>query len=223
MTMKTLIEPVLNALNSRLEPLGFKRNKYGRVWNRMIENYIDIIELQKSGFSNSLTVNCGVSCMDVYRITWGKEPKKIMIPAEGIVEIRLGHLVYGKDTWWEYEEILDSPGILIDPVMSGGVSFCEKMHSENEIMSSLEKERFLPACRRLEYVVLLCKHGEKKKAEELINKEKVDYMKVMIRLKYKTEEKFYNREVGLWDIRLKEIEQKYGLSIIHDLRKLYSL
>ena len=48
-------------------------------------------------------------------------------------------------------------------------------------------------------------------------------MKVMIRLKYKTEEKFYNREVGLWDIRLKEIEQKYGLSIIHDLRKLYSL
>jgi len=64
---------------------------------------------------------------------------------------------------------------------------------------------------------------EKKKAEELINKEKVDYMKVMIRLKYKTEEKFYNREVGIWDIKLKEIEQKYGLSIIHDLRKLYSL
>lgn len=48
--MKTLIEPVLNALNARLEPLGFKRNKYGRAWNRMIENYIDIIEYKSQDF-----------------------------------------------------------------------------------------------------------------------------------------------------------------------------
>jgi len=119
-------KPIIQRTDEVLRPLGFFRHK--ATWNRSSEPFVDVIEIQKSKSGDTVTVNAGVLHPGVHKQCWGTELPAIIQEPECIVRARIGHLVEGKDIWWQLNDpatLNEIPEKLITYVLP----FLARMHS----------------------------------------------------------------------------------------------
>lgn len=94
-------------LHPILKPLGFKRK--GLVWNRVRNEFVDVIKLQSSKYSNALdkiiTGNVALAIPEFSKIIFNREPS-FFIDADGIFNIRFGRFYTENafDKWWTVNE-----------------------------------------------------------------------------------------------------------------------
>jgi hypothetical protein len=94
------IKTVISHLDRDLLNAGFVRK--GTTWNRISGNFVDMINAQKSKDGEAFTLNVGVAHRRLYRIFWGKELPPFIDESSCVVRARIGHLLDGKDLWWEF-------------------------------------------------------------------------------------------------------------------------
>jgi hypothetical protein len=90
---------VIGRLDESLKPLGFKRHK--ATWNRRAGDVVEVIDVQVSKTSETITLNAGVLDMGVHVKLWGREPPAFVEEPDCTVRARVGELIDGKDLWWQ--------------------------------------------------------------------------------------------------------------------------
>jgi hypothetical protein len=122
MSTKTVIE----RLNDELNPLGFERQKM--TWNRKLDSFIDVVDVQTSKTTDTVTVNAGVVHPNAHAKCWGNTFPQFIEEPSCTVRARIGQLIDGKDQWWPLnatnvaDEIVEKVRIYVLP-------FLEAMHS----------------------------------------------------------------------------------------------
>lgn len=158
----------ISALDSLLVPNHFERR--GRVWNRNVDGYIDVVDLQLSKYGDSFTVNIGVLDEDIYEACWGHTCLVFYDEASCTVRERLGVLVAGRDTWWDIRDH-NSAGLIAARVQEFAMNFFDQSHSPEAM------ERFLRSDggRRVRYppesiylALILMKMGKRVEACRLL-------------------------------------------------------
>jgi hypothetical protein len=128
------VTPLLRALNTVLSPLRFSRKK--RTWNRWIDLFVDVVDIQVATTGDAVTLNVGVLHPNVYATCWGKPAPTFIDEASCTVRARIGQLIDGRDLWWS----LDDPDLcadIVDAARTHALPFLERMHSPSAM------ERFL--------------------------------------------------------------------------------
>lgn len=97
-------------------------------WNRLVDSFVDVVDLQISKAGDTITVNAGVVDVDVHTILWGRKPPEFVEQPACTVCIRIGELIDGKDMWWRLSdhETVHSVGA---NVAARVLPFLERMHS----------------------------------------------------------------------------------------------
>lgn len=142
MTISAIIEP----LDHLLKPLGFERRQ--RIWNRPIDRFVDVVDVQVSKAGGTFTINAGVVDLDAYKILWGRKPDEFVEQPMCTVCARIGELTDGKDKWWKIE----SPSVagdVGDHVASHLAPFFERMHNREAMKQwfvdhDVKKKRYPP-------------------------------------------------------------------------------
>ncbi len=143
-----------------LKPLGFRRK--GRVFNRVTaDGLVQAIGMQlgqyelgvddvfpggpSSSFYGRFTINLGVIIPCVNEMEHGALPREFYQDYQGQIRARVGHLAFGKDTWWELSKDprLRAPEI-IALVESHGLAFLERYGSHDAILARYEEDGELP-------------------------------------------------------------------------------
>ena len=95
---------VKSIISPRLKLLGFKKSNLN--YNRKLDKLIHCIKIQKSQWNHSelisFTVNYGFFNDAIYKINWNKQDlPKFINDYDCFAWGRTGHLIYGKDYWYE--------------------------------------------------------------------------------------------------------------------------
>lgn len=133
MNTKNIISP----LDKLLKPLGFNRKK--TTWNRELDTFVDVIDVQVDKLKSAITVNAGVFNKYVHHKCWGEVTPAFIEEPLCTVRTRIGQLVEGKDLWWSLEEesdISEKINIYIFP-------FFEQMHNSTAMEQFLNDSRVI--------------------------------------------------------------------------------
>jgi hypothetical protein len=95
------LKAVVAQVGAMLKPLGFSRKN--ATWNRQSGSFVQVINLQSSQFSETLTANLGVFDKEIYERFWKRSPAGVVREADCIVRSRSGELMDGFDRWWAVE------------------------------------------------------------------------------------------------------------------------
>lgn len=161
--------PLVTLLDATLVPSGFIRQ--GHTWNRRIDPYVDVIDVQQNKAGDAVTLNCGVLHFDVHRDCWGNDAKEFVEEPACTVRARIGDLIGGRDLWWRIEEAAIPVDIIAAIVRTAALPFLERMHSETEMESLLsrsqvEKKKYPPPIIYL--AALKCRRGDKESASAML-------------------------------------------------------
>lgn len=151
-----------------LKPLGFK--KQGLTWQRASGAFIDLVDLQVSQFDRAFTINLGVGIPTISEeIFISKKAAKYAV--DGLVEARLGGLVYdGKDYWWSKDKPLEVQDA-VEKLQIHGPAYFEKYHDASVMIQTLEagKHGIRLTFPKSFYLALLhIQFGDKQKGCELL-------------------------------------------------------
>jgi Domain of unknown function (DUF4304) len=106
MSKKLIIEQV----DAVLKPLGFLRR--GDVWNRLMDNLVEVVDVQFSKNADSYTLNAGVLDKAAHQIFWDEQPPEFVEQPQCTIGVRVGNLLDGKDKWWALDDTMDDAGQL---------------------------------------------------------------------------------------------------------------
>jgi hypothetical protein len=95
------MKAVVAYLGAMLKPLGFSRKNAN--WNRQSGSFVQVINLQSSQFSETLTANLGVFDKGIYERFWRRSPAGVIREVDCIVRARIGELMGSGDRWWSSE------------------------------------------------------------------------------------------------------------------------
>jgi|SoiMethySBSTD1v2_1073268.scaffolds.fasta_scaffold142893_3 hypothetical protein len=164
MTTNTLV----SRLNSLLSPIGFMRKGYA--WNREVDTFTDVIDIQPSKFDQAFTLNAAVAHRKLYKLCWGREAPEFMDEPMGIVRSRVGELIDNKDLWWPLGDVSGADDA-VDKTLAYIVPFLNRAHSLEAIerflvTKGVEKQSYpLPVI----YLALVrCELGDKPACCELL-------------------------------------------------------
>jgi len=129
-------KPVVNLLDELLKPLGFGRKKM--TWNRRVNGFVDVVDLQQSNAGDALTVNVGVMHSEVHGICWGNIPPLFVEEPTCTVRSRIGQLRDGRDLWWRGEMEDVAPNV-VALVRESVLPFLDQMHSPDAMAEHLER------------------------------------------------------------------------------------
>jgi hypothetical protein len=130
------VKQVISALDAGLEPIGFTRRK--SVWNRRIDDVVEVIDVQVSTSGDTVTVNAGVLDPTVHEAIWGEEPPKFVEEPLSTVRARIGELLDRKDRWWQLGSE-QAVGEIVDTVTQVVLPFLQRMHHRGEMASWLDR------------------------------------------------------------------------------------
>jgi len=122
MTKQTIIA----RLDRVLKPVGFVRRKAR--WNRRVDVFVDVIDLQISKDGDTITVNAGVLDTVVHVTLWGGATPAFVDETLCTVRARIGALIDDKDKWWELGARRSADDIA-DEVSARVLPFLERLHS----------------------------------------------------------------------------------------------
>lgn len=122
-------------LDRMLEPLGFVRHK--ATWNRRIETFVDVIDMQISKARNDVTINAGVLDIGVHSIYEGRETADVVEEPSCTVRARIGDLIDGKDKWWQIDKSHEAAEDMATQVANRVLPFFERLHSTEAMVTWL--------------------------------------------------------------------------------------
>jgi hypothetical protein len=117
---------IVTSLDRVLKPLGFVRRK--GTWNRTVEMFVDVLDIQISKNGDTATLNAGVLEKSVYTECWGKELDEFVEEPFCTVRARIGELIDGKDKWWPVGHN-ETDGDMAAHISKFFLPFFEKLHS----------------------------------------------------------------------------------------------
>ena len=137
---------VITKLDQLLKPLLFKRRR--STWNRRLNSFVDVIDVQVSKSHDALTVNVGVTDADVYALLWGASLPEFVIQPRCTVCLRIGTLIDDRDRWW----LLNSPSTaddMVEDVTRYVLPFFARRHTREALKqwltdSAVVKKRYPP-------------------------------------------------------------------------------
>jgi hypothetical protein len=135
---KNSLQTIKKTLDVLLLAEGFHPNK--SAWLRPKNNFIDVIDLQTSKFTNEFTLNTGIYKSDFHEEIYGSLPKSIFA-ANCIIEKRAGALANNDlDYWWSF----NSPDVGYEVqacVQNYVLPFLDAHHSLEAMIEFLEHKR----------------------------------------------------------------------------------
>jgi hypothetical protein len=141
------MKSVLLRLDKELVPLGFVRQQ--RTWNRRRKQFVDVIDIQRSKFSATVTLNIGVLDDQAYFVCWGCNPEPFVDEANCTARARIGDLLDGRDKWWDIDG-QNAADELVDCIKNQALPFFEHMHSPDKmcdrLMITSRSGKFPPDC-----------------------------------------------------------------------------
>ena len=132
-------KPLISALDGVLRPCGFFRHKH--TWNRKSPPFVDSIDFQKSDFTNSITINCGVLHTDAYRICWNEDVGAVVYVPNCAIQVRIGRLMDGLDHWWECKDCVLPVDEIAGNVQAFVLPFLDTLHSETAMENYLVQKQ----------------------------------------------------------------------------------
>ena len=114
--MKLLNEFIETYITSELKAEGFR--KKGTTWNRLNNDIIEVIDVQKGRIKNDggvdFTINIGLWIEDVWRLCWDKPTLGFVKEEDCFPRFRIGFLLENYkakflDKWWVLSEKKDMP------------------------------------------------------------------------------------------------------------------
>ncbi len=126
-----------------LKGVGF--SKKGLTWNRNIDGYIHVINIQPSHLDNDsktdFTVNIGILLPDIWETFWDKQVPKFVKEENCYPRFRLGELLAGfngkcRDKWWtlSVEKDVDVVGKELETIINDTcLPFFDKAKSISDI------------------------------------------------------------------------------------------
>ena len=148
-------------MNKILTPLGFVRK--GRMWNRDVGVFTDVIDLQISKEGDGMTINSGVLHPDIYKRCWAKAAPQFVDESSCTVRARIGQLIDRKDVWWLFSEV-NTPDDIAVKVIDHVIPFLDSMHSVEAMERFLEKSQVTKYGYPLPIIILALlkwEHGDK--------------------------------------------------------------
>lgn len=127
----------ISTLDRLLKPLGFARKK--TTWNRVVGQFVDVLDVQLSKYANSLTLNAGVLEKKVYRECWGKKAEEFVEEPFCVVRVRIGELIDQKDKWWSIDDG-EAAEDIVNNVKKLILPFFERLHSLDAMRQWLIQE-----------------------------------------------------------------------------------
>jgi|APAra7269096661_1048516.scaffolds.fasta_scaffold00096_4 hypothetical protein len=131
-----LMNKIILEIDNLLERYGFRR--MGTTWNRVLCDFVDVIDLQLSKSRNAFAINVGVAEKSVLVKCWGSDSLEFVDEASCTIRARLGELMCGRDVWWP---LTGKGGIdeIINGIDNTAIPFLEINHSVDRMIDSLEK------------------------------------------------------------------------------------
>ena len=130
------VKSVKLMLSPSLKAKGFKSRN--TAWNRSVEDFIDVLDLQESKDRSACTLNVGVCHTGTFKKCWGKGPKPFVDEADCVVRSRIGLLIGERDVWWP-EDDPEAPERLHELVSNVALPFLDRMHSLESMRQFLEE------------------------------------------------------------------------------------
>lgn len=96
---------IVKRLHGLLKPIGFI--KQGATWNRPLDQFIDVVNIQTSKSWDAVTVNAGVVYPAAFTKCREEDLPRFIAEPKCTVRARIGELIDGKDMWWN----LTSPDV----------------------------------------------------------------------------------------------------------------
>jgi hypothetical protein len=121
---------IISQLDHELALRGFSRK--GATWNRHNGSLVEVVDLQSSRHSSSVTMNAGVLCPQAHLVCWGRDAEPFVEEPFCTVRARIGQLMDNRDLWWSTnsesaaDEIIDHLERIVLP-------FLERMQSLEEM------------------------------------------------------------------------------------------
>jgi len=137
---------IIRRLHRLLEPVGFIQH-HG-VWNRKVNSFVDVVDIQVSKAGDAVTTNAGVLDLDVHAVLWDDVPAEFVEQPICTVSTRIGELVDGRDKWWQ----IDNFGVaddLAENITVHVLPFLERLHAREAmrqwlIASDVMKKSYPP-------------------------------------------------------------------------------
>jgi hypothetical protein len=124
-------QSIVDHVTALLQPLGFQHRK--ATWNRRVGvAAVQVLNIQTDKSSERVTVNLGLTDLEVTGIVWGKPMSRFVAEPSCIVRSRLGELVDRRDKWWEISAPTASAEISA-LILEVGLPFLER-HASRESM-----------------------------------------------------------------------------------------
>lgn len=132
---------VVDGLDAALRPLGFRRRR--NTWNRTVEAFVDVIDVQRSKSRTHIWVNLGVADPETYKRTWDAELPAFVDEGLCTVRERLGILLTGLDRYWDLDEP-SAPINIRTAIVETGLPFLDRMHGREALVDFLVDRPRLP-------------------------------------------------------------------------------
>ncbi|WP_137387970.1 DUF4304 domain-containing protein [Rhodoligotrophos defluvii] len=91
---------IITKADQLLKPLGFKRHK--ATWNRRMDGFIDVVDLQASKSGDSFLINSGVLDLEVEAIYRGHSISGFVYEPYCTLRMQFGELRTGRPAWWDF-------------------------------------------------------------------------------------------------------------------------
>ena len=167
------VTSLAQSLHAVLRPRGFR--KKGARWNRASGSFVDVIDIQKSQWSFSFTVNCGVFLPSAYTLLWEKQPAKFVSEVSCTVRSRIGGLIDDHDLWWDVKQETIPQDVIDDVVTKVEayvLPFLDGLHSLKAMEAYLvEKQvaKYGMCPEAIFLAILICQNGRRDEALALMN------------------------------------------------------
>jgi hypothetical protein len=182
---------VISDLDRLLKPLGFSRRKF--TWNREVERFVDVLDVQISKAEDAMTLNVGVLERDIYATCWPQEAGEFIDEPACTVRARVGELIDGKDRWWPIDKT-SAADEMRTAVLEFVIPFLQRMHSLEDMAqwlrtTNVEGKKYPPPIICL--AILEHRVGQQAKA-----------CSILAELEQKA--------VDGWKLRVQEVSKKIG-------------
>lgn len=119
----------ISEIKKQLNLIAARSNFTGRrgVWNRRLQGFIDVLELQFDKNNSSFTLNVGVADTTAYKLCFDKESTEFLEQPMCTVSLRVGDLLDGNDKWWPIDNSV-SINDAIEIVKNIILPYYEEMH-----------------------------------------------------------------------------------------------
>jgi hypothetical protein len=169
------LDSIQKELTAFLKPLGFRMK--GRTYNRCVgDGLVQAVNLQmgqypigeyiipglRESFYGRFAVNLGVALPAVSFVEGCRSLPRFVQEYECHVRVRLSHLVFKEDVWFDLDHLVDRTATeVVRQMDAAGVPFLERYESYDAILAEVDTTGTLPgsnAARSALVAAMVCVH-----------------------------------------------------------------